>query len=97
MDEHIDMMSNHIALDKIEIKRGFFLSGTKPGFILFLVLFSLNTQGLYLSLNWTDRNVSRNIGGNVEIRILLVCLRLSYNKYLKNEKKRTHVKTFILT
>lgn len=64
MDEHIDMMSNHIALDKIEIKRVFFfLSGTKPGFILFLVLFSLNTQGLYLSLNWTDRNVSRNIGG----------------------------------
>lgn len=62
MDEHIDMMSNHIALDKIEIKRVLFL-GTKPGFILFLVLFSLNTQGLYLSLNWTDRNVSRNIGG----------------------------------
>lgn len=24
MDEHIDMMSNHIALDKIEIKRVFF-------------------------------------------------------------------------
>lgn len=65
MDEHIDMMSNHIALDKIEIKRVFFLSGTKPGFILFLV-FAQHARTVF-EFKLDRQKCQSQYRGNVEI------------------------------